>query len=413
MELTQQRVGKDFHLVIIGQIISVFGSALVRFVLSLYVLELTGRTDLFATMFAFSNLPLLLAPIGSVLADRFQRTSLMILFDVMNSGLVFLFLFILSMGKVHFVIIGAVMVLLALISAFYTPTVTASIPLLVPAEKLEGANRTVQAVQALSNIAGPVIGGILYGIAGIQTVIIFSATAFLFSAIMELFIRVPVEEHKWARSVSQTVIADLKEGASCVVRDSLILKAIVTTIVLNLVLSPFLLIGGPVILRDTLNCSNQNFGLAMGVISVGTIAGAVANGYVAKYLTAKRLFQGTLLITFLFLPLSLSAIPMVKNTTFALPVFLFSATAIAMIVSALSIFIITKIQKRISNQNLGKILAIITAAAQCAAPIGQIFYGKFFEFFDNQSYLPVMMIGLIMIGVSLFIRKIFNEKDFT
>lgn len=57
---------RDFGLVVVGQIISVFGSSLVRFALSLYVLDMTGRADVFATVYAISNIPrLLIVTIGA------------------------------------------------------------------------------------------------------------------------------------------------------------------------------------------------------------------------------------------------------------------------------------------------------------------------------------------------------------
>ena len=58
---------KNFKLMVFGQIISILGSALLRFALSLYVLDTTGSEALFATMFAISNIPLLLAPLGQIL----------------------------------------------------------------------------------------------------------------------------------------------------------------------------------------------------------------------------------------------------------------------------------------------------------------------------------------------------------
>ena len=79
---------KNFHLMVFGQIISILGSALLRFALSLYVLDSTGSESLFATMFAISNIPLLLAPLGGAVADRFNRRNLMVLFDFTSSAIV-------------------------------------------------------------------------------------------------------------------------------------------------------------------------------------------------------------------------------------------------------------------------------------------------------------------------------------
>lgn len=122
---------KDFNLMVIGQIVSILGSTLLRFALSLYVLDITGRADIYATLYAISSVPLLLSPLGGAIADRFNRRNLMVIYDILSSVIIFCFLLLLSVGKTSVVLIGVVMVLLAIISAMYFPVVMASIPLLV------------------------------------------------------------------------------------------------------------------------------------------------------------------------------------------------------------------------------------------------------------------------------------------
>ena len=51
---------KDFTLVVIGQIISLFGNATIRFALPLYLLNLTGSSALYGTVTACAFLPALL-----------------------------------------------------------------------------------------------------------------------------------------------------------------------------------------------------------------------------------------------------------------------------------------------------------------------------------------------------------------
>ena len=79
---------KYFNLMVLGQIISVLGAALLRFALSLYILDTTGSESLFAAMYAISNIPLLLAPLGGAIADRFNRRNLMVIFDFTSSAIV-------------------------------------------------------------------------------------------------------------------------------------------------------------------------------------------------------------------------------------------------------------------------------------------------------------------------------------
>ena len=62
---------KDFTLVVLGQIISLFGNAILRFALPLYILELSGSAALFGAVSAMSFLPMIImSPIGGMIADR-------------------------------------------------------------------------------------------------------------------------------------------------------------------------------------------------------------------------------------------------------------------------------------------------------------------------------------------------------
>ena len=58
------------------------------------------------------------------------------------------------------------------IQGAYSLAVQASIPLLVKEEKLVPANTAVNLVNSLSNMLGPVIGGVLYGTFGLTIVLI-------------------------------------------------------------------------------------------------------------------------------------------------------------------------------------------------------------------------------------------------
>ena len=64
---------KDFTLVVIGQIISLFGNAILRFALPLYLLRETGSPSLFGAVTACSFIPMIIFSLfGGVLADRRQ-----------------------------------------------------------------------------------------------------------------------------------------------------------------------------------------------------------------------------------------------------------------------------------------------------------------------------------------------------
>ena len=78
-----------FFLIVLGQIISLFGNAILRFALSLYVLDTTGSAAVFGGILAVSMVPTILcSPLGGVLADRVPRQRIMWGLDFFTAALV-------------------------------------------------------------------------------------------------------------------------------------------------------------------------------------------------------------------------------------------------------------------------------------------------------------------------------------
>ena len=74
---------KNFIIIVIGQIISLFGNAIQRFSMSLYLLEFTGSTATFSTILAISTIPyIVFAPISVRLSDNINRKKIMVWLDL-------------------------------------------------------------------------------------------------------------------------------------------------------------------------------------------------------------------------------------------------------------------------------------------------------------------------------------------
>ncbi|MEK8127192.1 MFS transporter [Paenibacillus filicis] len=405
---------KDFSLLVLGQVVSVLGSSLLRFALSLYALDLTGRADIYATLFAVSSIPLLLSPLGGAIADRFNRRNLMVIYDLASSAVVGGLMVLLWAGQSSVILIGVVMVLLGLISALYSPVVMASIPLLVQENKLEQANGIVSGVQALSGVAAPVLGGILYGAVGVEALIGMSCIVFFLSAIMELFIRIPFVRRASDGHLVPMLVQDLRAGFTYVVSQSYIRKSMILAALLNLLLTPLFVVGGPIILRVTMQSSDTTYGLGMGLIEFAAIVGALLAGLFAGRMRMHTLYRWLLLMAFLILPLAISTTPMMLRMGHypSLVLFLLCASLIALMMTILSIFVISIVQKQTPNEQLGKVMAMIMAVSQCAAPAGQLIYGVLFEAFSVSVYIPVLLVGAAMLLMSVITQRMLHgEKE--
>ena len=83
---------RDFTLVVIGQIISLFGNAILRFALPLYLLRATGSSALFGMVTAASFLPMIvLSLLGGVLADRVNKRNILVALDFSTAALIAVF----------------------------------------------------------------------------------------------------------------------------------------------------------------------------------------------------------------------------------------------------------------------------------------------------------------------------------
>jgi MFS family permease len=404
---------RNFHLLVAGQIVTVFGSALLRFALSLYVLDITGRADLFAALLALSNTPILLAPIGGAISDRFNRKNLMVLYDIVCCAVAFGFLLVMADGQASVFAVGSVMVILGVVGAMETPNGAACIPQLVAKEKLGAANGAIQAVQSLSGIAAPIVGGILFGTLGLRFLVAISGVAFVLAAVMEMLIKIPFEKRDRAGGMLRTISGDLRGGFNYVCKDSFIRKMMALAALLNLVLVPSFIIATPLVFRVTLNSSDTLYGTGMGIIEFAMILGALLIGAFGKKMRVSTLWRWILVISLLFVPLAFSVTPLILGLGHFPPfvLFLLCMSLMAAATTILSIFVITKVQAKTPGENLGKVMAIIQAVAQCAAPIGQIAYGFMFEQFEGVVYIPLLIGGILTLGIALFGKITLKKED--
>jgi MFS family permease len=269
---------RNFRLMVAGQIVTVFGASLLRFALSLYVLDITGRADLFAALLAASSAPILLAPIGGAVSDRFNRKNLMVLYDAVCCAVSFGFLLLMLAGHAPVFAAGAVMVILGTVGAMETPNGTACIPRLVAKDKLAAANGMIQAVQSLSGVIAHVAGGILYGAAGLRLLVAISGAAFALAAMTEMFIKIPFVKRERSAGMARTIGADLKDGLAYVWKEMFIRKMMVIAALLNLILVPCFIVAAPLVLRITLHSGDTLYGAGMGIIEATMIIGALSIG---------------------------------------------------------------------------------------------------------------------------------------
>ncbi|MEK3886598.1 MFS transporter [Bacillus sp. FSL K6-3431] len=400
---------KDFTLLIIGQIISLFGNSILRFSLSLYILDETGSAGAFGGVLAVSMLPtILLSPFGGVLADRVNRRNIMVGLDVITSLVCLLFLTQIGSNQIVFLVAG-VMIVLSIIQSMYQPAVQSSVPILVDSYHLLQANGIVVQMNALANFLGPILGGMLYGFLDLKVIVIISAIAFFISAVLEGFIRIPFTKQASNGKIINTVIMDLKQAITFIGKDNPVLfKILLLVAAINLFFSSMIMIGLPYLIKVKLGLSSQLYGIAEGFLAIGSIGAGLFIGLMAKKFSIHNSYIFILLGGILLLPIALVSglqiQPMIAYVVICVSTFLCIAS-----VGIFTIFAQTFIQTETPNAMLGKVSAVVSTIVMCSYPIGQSLYGVLFDFLSGHVYIIVLF--AIFVEVLLgFLTKRYLSK---
>ena len=184
-----------FIIVWAGQLVSTLGSALTKFAMGVWVYEATGSPTLFTITMLSSALPYVaLSPLAGVLADRWDRRTLMILSDT-GAGLSTGFIIVMVLtGNLEVWHVYVAAFLNSAFSAFQWPAYSAATSLLVPKEHLGRASGMTQIGEAISQLAAPAIAGALFVSSGLRVVLLIDIATYLVALGTLLAVRFPQPE---------------------------------------------------------------------------------------------------------------------------------------------------------------------------------------------------------------------------
>ncbi len=104
---------------------------------------------------------LLLMPFTGILADRYKKTHIMFLSDILRGILLIIMIFCFTSSILSFHVVVAFAVLFGILESFYWPASSSLIPSIVPDSHLAHANSLSQIIQQFFSLAGPLIGGVI------------------------------------------------------------------------------------------------------------------------------------------------------------------------------------------------------------------------------------------------------------
>jgi len=403
---------RDFSLVIIGQVISIFGNMVLSFALPLYILYISDSPALFGLVLGLPYISLLvMSPIGGIMADRLKKQRIMFWLDLTTTVIIVLYMATRGLFVSAVPIIIVKLMALNAIQGIYMPAVQASVPVLVPPDKLIPANSAVSVVNMLANMTAPAVAGILFGRFGLTPILLISAVCFGITAIMDLLIRIPFKKQSSPGSIAKMVASDMSLSFRFIVKEKPILaKSTAIMFFVQLSLLSLLLVGLPVLITRHLGMSMAMVGINQSVMMVGGLLGGITAGVLGTRLTVRKLYLPLLTIGLFLLPMGL--VFMFDIPAFMIYVIITAMSALILVAAQMaSIPLIAFIQKETPTELIGKVMSIMLILPFLANALGMLFFGVLFDWLAGSPWVIVFAVALASFAIAVYTRGQFRKAD--
>ena len=409
--MTEKLFTKNFTLLILGQLTSLFGNFILKLALSMYVLEATGSAAIFAGILSAATIPtILLSPLGGILADRADRRNIMVALDALTGVSVLCAALFLSENNA-IAVISTLLIILSILGAFETPTVQACIPTMLQGDNIMKGNAVVNQVASLSYLIAPMLGGVLYAMLGLEPVMYASVVCFFITALFECFIKLSYQRIQSQGGVLQIVKQDFLSSMQYISKEQTsISKMLLLTAFSRFFVMGITIVGLPFLVRTILGFNPKYYGAAESALAVATILGSIAAGILAEKLKIHKL--SVLLATpGIFIIPSGIVFLLPVNAMIKYGVTVVSFCGMQAVISIFSIFAVSLIQQRTPNHLIGKVMAYTSTVTLCVQPIGQIVYGFLFDRFYSAVYFVLIPTGIIVCIVGLSAMSFFKNME--
>ena len=183
---------QSFMLIFAGQIISLFGSAVVQFAISWYLAEETGSEVILSLATFCGLLPMIIiSPFAGVITDRFSRKWILIISDMVTAiaTLFIIILFILGVGEIWQIL--ALLAVRGIAQGFQFPASMSIQSTMVPQNKLSKVNALNSILNSLIFIASPAIGAYATEFFSIEQILWLDVFTFIPAAIILFLVKIP------------------------------------------------------------------------------------------------------------------------------------------------------------------------------------------------------------------------------
>ena len=379
-----------------GSLLSRIGDGVHEFVFIITVLRVTDNGITVAgVIYFFRFIPyLILGPIGGALSDRLSRKSLMIGSDLARMLVTSAFCGLLVSNHVGAISLALLGMLMTAFRTVFQPAFQAVIPSLVQTENLPKANGATQIVSEIGGLIGPALGGVALGlIASPGYVLALDAVTYFLSAMCVAAVQIPAghisQTDEPRRLTLRGLYGDFGQNLMGVLAKQQLFISIAYSSACILFVGAALRILIPSMMKHA-GFADSLVGYAMSLTALGTIAGAMLCGKVARDFSTRRL-----MLYWCLYGLVLSLLPACVTNTTAILVGCFVLGTFGAFVD---VVLPTNIQQLSNDHNIGKNFSLFSTLANTGEALSGGLAGVIVLF--SSVGVGVTVIGLLIASVA-------------
>ena len=385
---------RDMRLLVTAFVVDGLGGWAYFSVLVAYVYERSGSTTWVAATTASRWIPgLLLSSVGGVIADRYERTRVMVVSAMLSAAAMALMTAVVTTDG-PLVLLLALSAVSATVYQPFQPAFGALTPDVVRERELAAANALYSALDSLTIILGPAIGGVILLTGSPSAALALNTLSFVAAA--ALVSRVRTRSHGEGHA-GERVLRQLADGLAVVRRQRVAAILILFCALDSAVYGAAMVLYAP--LSEHLGTGSEGYSYLR--------AGTAVGGLVAASL-ADRASRSARLAPVILGGILLQSIP------FALTVPVHSAP-IAFLLQAVSgagmvfvdVLAITALQRDVSRGMLGRVLALLHTAVYAAILLSSFLFASVYSSRGLTSSLltvGVIFPVLAVLGIAPVVR---------
>lgn len=380
-----------------GQVVSTLGAQISGTAMPLLVLATTGSPSDAGIVGAAGTLPFLIAhlPAGA-LVDRWNRRKILLISELVAGLTLSTVPIAMWWGKLTVAHLAVIAFVQGLCFVFFGLAERAALPKIVPVALLSTAVAHNEARSRGAALAGPPLGGMLFGIDRAMP-FLADAVSYVAASIGLLFIRSDLQNQ--TKPPSEPLWQATTAGLRWVWRHPLIRAAILLIAVSNLVFQALILI--LVVLAQHHGATPTAIGTMLGIYSGGGLVGALAASRLHRHFTPKTVIVGVNWIWAALLPLfAFTSNPLLIGAIGA---------ATAFIGPLWNVVIITYLTALVPNELLGRVTSAAMTLSWGVMPVASLGAGYLLSTLGPVGSVfvlaTVMLITAVIATVSPAVRR--------